>query len=264
MRRSQQRDRARRVRSWSRRASSTRSIAADDRLGRQRQRIGDLIRHAGGAEHVRRQIEIRQRPLEDDRRAVERRRIGRFDAASLDVLRTAISSSSRSRCVNHSRRPASAGTVQRRAHGGRGAEQIRRRRPLRGPATSCEAARGNRSRAPARCRRCRALRGPAGGRSRSKSATNSPSGSAIQSATVTIDVSERRRRAARASAGRAACARRSAPDARGARFVLAGTSRRESGSARSSRSAPRSPVAAAERLVDQLLEPLDRCDWRRS
>ena len=133
-------------------------------------------------ERVRRQIQVRQRPLEHHRDTLVWR--GRRDRSR---RATAISSSSRSRYVNQS------GAGPGAAGDGGGSEvrphrwspgQGGRRRPLRGPATSCAAARGNRTRA-----RFRAddvdLHEPGSLDSRSKSATNRPSGSAIQSATVT-------------------------------------------------------------------------------
>jgi hypothetical protein len=45
-----------------------------ERLGRQRQRVERLIWHARVGEDLPRQVEVRQRPLEDNRRPSERRR----------------------------------------------------------------------------------------------------------------------------------------------------------------------------------------------
>ncbi|HEY4957924.1 MAG TPA: hypothetical protein VII31_08925, partial [Caldimonas sp.] len=58
-----------------------------ERLGRERQRVEGVIRKARAAEHLASQIQVRQRPLEDDRRAVEMPgsgRSGRFHPARDD------------------------------------------------------------------------------------------------------------------------------------------------------------------------------------
>jgi len=82
-------------------ASSTRIEGRRCRLGGQRQRVGQLIRDAGGAEDLGSRIQVRQRVLVDDRerdRGRRRRRAGGRPSAAAAM---ATSSSSRSRNVHH-------------------------------------------------------------------------------------------------------------------------------------------------------------------
>ena len=93
--------------------------------------------------------------------------------------------------------------------------------------------------------------------SRSKSATNSPSGSAIQSGTVTTTCASGLRRRLGEQPRRAGVCSSQAPLARDAPFVVAKRAGEKARLREQPLGAAILDVAAAERLGDQLLEPLD-------
>ena len=215
-----------------------------------------LLRNAGRAERLGREIEVRQRTLEHDGDAIERRPRPASIACAChrDQLLFAIAMGEPGligrRVLRREQQP-----------GGPRASStpsVRGVRFPRDPATSCEAARETRSRASLRCDTMSSCSRPGSRARRSKSATNSPSGSAIQSATVTITCADGLRRAAR-------------PCRRVAQHVLvarAGCLDAAVRTRETSRQEPRlrqqplgaaiaAGILAAERLLDQLLEALD-------
>ena len=76
------------------------------RLRRERQRVERLVRHLRVAEHLPRQVQVRQRPLEHDRRPAQRRRAPRVFSARTNSrqLLFAIAADERARHLGARRR----------------------------------------------------------------------------------------------------------------------------------------------------------------